>query len=144
MTWSLHLNISNLFFLYLLNTIKTSIRFNHKWPSSGEQQMLREILELTPWHESVSELYRPSDRRLSAKLVQTFADSGCHVVSAMNPYSCNLDFLDWSSYCFFRAAPQLYSWGWVHPVPDPLLLRKSGSTRNRTRTSGSVARNSDR
>jgi hypothetical protein len=31
----------------------------------------------------------------------------------------------------------------VDPVPDPLLLTKSGSARNRTRTSGSVARNSD-
>jgi hypothetical protein len=31
----------------------------------------------------------------------------------------------------------------VDPVKDPLLLRKSGSTENRTRTSGSVARNSD-
>jgi hypothetical protein len=31
----------------------------------------------------------------------------------------------------------------VDPVPDPLLLRKSGRTGNLTRTSGSVARNSD-
>jgi hypothetical protein len=31
----------------------------------------------------------------------------------------------------------------VDPVPDPLLLRNSGSAGNRTRTSGSVARNSD-
>jgi hypothetical protein len=31
----------------------------------------------------------------------------------------------------------------VDSVPDPLLLRKSGSARNRTRTSASVARNSD-
>jgi hypothetical protein len=31
----------------------------------------------------------------------------------------------------------------VDPVPDPLLLRKSGSTRNRPQTSGSVVRNSD-
>jgi hypothetical protein len=31
----------------------------------------------------------------------------------------------------------------VDPVPNPLLLRKSGSARNRTRTSGSVARNSE-
>jgi hypothetical protein len=30
----------------------------------------------TPWPESASELYRPSDRRLSAKLVPTFADRG--------------------------------------------------------------------
>jgi hypothetical protein len=29
------------------------------------------------------------------------------------------------------------------PVPDLLLLRKSGSAGNRTRTSGSAARNSD-
>jgi hypothetical protein len=31
----------------------------------------------------------------------------------------------------------------MDPVPDPILLRKSGSARNRTRTSGSVAKNSD-
>jgi hypothetical protein len=30
----------------------------------------------TPWPESASELYRLSDRRLSAKLVPTFADKG--------------------------------------------------------------------
>jgi hypothetical protein len=29
----------------------------------------------------------------------------------------------------------------VEPVPDPLLLRKSGTVGNRTRTSGSVVRN---
>jgi hypothetical protein len=29
----------------------------------------------------------------------------------------------------------------VDPVPDPLLLRKSGSAVNRTRTYGSAARN---
>jgi hypothetical protein len=28
----------------------------------------------TPWPESANELYRPSDLRLSAKLVRTFAD----------------------------------------------------------------------
>jgi hypothetical protein len=31
----------------------------------------------------------------------------------------------------------------VDPVPNPLLLRKSGSAGNRTRISGSVTRNSD-
>jgi hypothetical protein len=35
----------------------------------------------TPWFESASALYRPSDYLLSAKLVPTFADSGNHVVS---------------------------------------------------------------
>jgi hypothetical protein len=44
---------------------------------------------------------------------------------------------------FFQVSPQLYSRGWVGPVPDPLLLRKSGRVGNQTRTSGSVARNSD-
>jgi hypothetical protein len=31
---------------------------------------------LTQWPESESELYRPGDRRLSAKLVPTLADRG--------------------------------------------------------------------
>jgi hypothetical protein len=39
----------------------------------------------TPWLESVSELRRQSDRRLSEKLVPTF-DTGCHVASVMDPY----------------------------------------------------------
>jgi hypothetical protein len=48
----------------------------------------------TPWPESASELYRPSDRRLSAKLVPTFVDKGCHVVSVTGPYGRILGFLD--------------------------------------------------
>jgi hypothetical protein len=80
--------------------------------------------------ESASELYRPSDRRLSTKLVPTFADIGCHVVSVTDPYGRNLGFLDRRSYFFFQVAPQWYSRGCVHPVPDPLLLRKSGSAGN--------------
>jgi hypothetical protein len=59
------------------------------------------------------------------------------------PYDRNLTFL-YRSRCFvFQVALQLYSRSWVDPVPDILLLRKSGSARNQTRTSGSVARNSD-
>jgi hypothetical protein len=41
--------------------------------------------EQTPWSESASELYRPSDRRLSAKLVPTSADRECLVVSTAGP-----------------------------------------------------------
>jgi hypothetical protein len=78
-----------------------------------------------------------SDCRLSAKLVPTFVDRGCYVVSAANPYGRNLGFLDRSRCGFFQVAPQLYSRGWVHPIPDQLLLRKSGSARNRTQISGS-------
>jgi hypothetical protein len=48
----------------------------------------------TPWSESASELYRPSDRRLSAKWLPTFVDKGCHVVSVTDPYGRILGFLD--------------------------------------------------
>jgi hypothetical protein len=60
-----------------------------------------------------------------------------------DPYCRNLGFLDRIRYSFFLAAPELYSRGWVDPVPDPLLLRISDSVGNRTRASGSVARNCD-
>jgi hypothetical protein len=36
-------------------------------------------------------------------------------------------------YIFTPLTPGVYSRGWVDPVPDPLLLRKSGSAENRTR-----------
>jgi hypothetical protein len=52
----------------------------------------------TPWSESACELYQPNDRRLSAKWLPTFADTGCHVVSMMDPYGRFLDFLDRSRY----------------------------------------------
>jgi hypothetical protein len=48
----------------------------------------------TPWSESASELYLPSDRRMSAKLVPIFADRRCHVVSVTDPYGHIHDFLD--------------------------------------------------
>jgi hypothetical protein len=99
---------------------------------------LSKIILKTPWSESASELYRKSDRSLSAKLVQNFADRGCRVVSATDPHG-----LDRSRYLFYQAVPQLYLRGLVDPVSDPLLLRKYGSAGNRTRTSGYVARNSD-
>jgi hypothetical protein len=41
---------------------------------------------------------------------------------------------------FYQVHPQLYSRGWVDPVPDPLLF--FGSAGNRARASGSVAKNS--
>jgi hypothetical protein len=40
----------------------------------------------TPWLWFASELYRPSDRRLLAKLVPTFADRGCRVISATDSH----------------------------------------------------------
>jgi hypothetical protein len=73
----------------------------------------------TPWPESASELYRPSDRRLSAKLVTTFEDREWHVVKVTNPKSRILGFLDRTRYFNFQVAPQLYSLGWVNPVKTP-------------------------
>jgi hypothetical protein len=47
-----------------------------------------------PWSWSASELYRSSDRRLSAKLVPTLAGRECRVVSATVPHGRILGFLD--------------------------------------------------
>jgi hypothetical protein len=41
-----------------------------------EKVVKQKQTEQTPWPQSASELYRPSDRRLSAKLVPTCADRG--------------------------------------------------------------------
>jgi CBS-domain-containing membrane protein len=60
------------------------------------------ISKQTPWSESTSDIYRPSDRRLSAKLMSTFADRGCHVVSVTDPYGRILGFLDQSRYFSFK------------------------------------------
>jgi hypothetical protein len=64
-----------------------------------------------PWPESASELYRPSDSRLSVKLVPTFEDRERNVVSVIDTYGRILGFLDQSRYFFFQVAPQLYSRG---------------------------------
>jgi hypothetical protein len=67
-------------------------------------------------------------------LVPTFADRGVsRGQRGGSPTVVNLSFLDRSRYVFFQVAPHLSSGGWVDPVPDLLLLWKSGSARNRTR-----------
>jgi hypothetical protein len=83
--------------------------------------------------QSASGPYLTSDLHLSSNLVPTFADRGCHVLRVVNFHGRNLDFLDRSRYYLFHVAPQLTSRGWVNPVLNPLLLRKSGSAGNRTR-----------
>jgi hypothetical protein len=37
-------------------------------------QIKKKLKNKTPWPQSASELYRPSDRRLSAKLMPTFKE----------------------------------------------------------------------
>jgi hypothetical protein len=67
-------------------------------------------------------------------LVPTFAD---RVVSrgqrGGSPTVVNLSFLDRSRYFSFKYLLIYPHNGWVDPVPDPPLLRKSGSAGNRTR-----------
>jgi hypothetical protein len=65
--------------------------------------------EHTPWLESVSELYRTSDRRVLVKLVANLVDREVRTVSAADPYGHNLGLLEQSHYFFFQVAPQLYS-----------------------------------
>jgi hypothetical protein len=88
-------------------------------------------------------VYQLRNHRLSAKLVLTFVGRWRRLVSTTNSCGLIIAFLDRSRYFFFQVAPRLNSRGWVDLVPGQLLVRKSGSARNRTRTSGSVARISD-
>jgi hypothetical protein len=73
--------------------------------------MSRIVIKKTLWPQSASELYRLSDLPLSAKSAPTFADRGCRLVSATDPYARVLGFLDRSSYSFFQVAPQFYPRG---------------------------------
>jgi hypothetical protein len=74
---------------------------------------------------NVREQTIPTERlSLVGEVVPTFADRG--VSCGQRNESPR------SHYYFFQAAPQLYSRGWVDPVPDRLLLRKCGSAGHRT------------
>jgi hypothetical protein len=69
--------VARLYFLPSLLVLALTL-FQQKFPNHLTQKR-----NSGAW--SASELYRPSDRRLSAKLVPTLADRGCRVVSATNP-----------------------------------------------------------
>jgi hypothetical protein len=93
-----------------IRNLQGQISFTLPYPTSVSQN--REIfivtnIKKTLWLESANELYRPSDRRLSEKILPTFADRGYHVVSVTDPYCSILRFLDRSRYFFFQVAPQL-------------------------------------
>jgi hypothetical protein len=69
------------------------IPFSNVWCVRGKTKTKN-----TPWSESASELYQPSDRRLSAKWLPTFEDRGCHVVSVTDSYGRILGLVDRSRY----------------------------------------------
>jgi hypothetical protein len=88
----------------------------------------------TPWL-SVRRPNIPTERPpLQAKLVSTFAVRSCCMASAAIPHFRYSRFSRPETLPFFsQVAPHLSPRGWVGPVPDPLLLRKSGSVWTRTR-----------
>jgi hypothetical protein len=49
-------------------------------------QIVMDILTAFSYFFVIKFAYRPSNRRLSSKLVPTFADRGCRVVSATDPH----------------------------------------------------------
>jgi hypothetical protein len=79
----------------------------------------------TPWPQSASELYRPSHRHLLAKLVPTFADRGCRVVSATDPHGRILGFLD----------PKRLL---IHSSSSSIVLTKLSGPRSRPTTSPKI------
>jgi hypothetical protein len=67
-------------------------------------------------------------------LVPTFLDKGVsRGERGGSPAVVNLSFLDRIRYFSFKELLIHSQKGWVDPVPDPLLLRKSGRSENRTR-----------
>jgi hypothetical protein len=75
-------------------------------------------------NNSVSELYRPRDRLFSAKLVPTFVDRGCHVVSATDPYGHILGFLDRSCYFFLPSSSSVVLMRLSGPHSRPITSQK--------------------
>jgi hypothetical protein len=73
------------------------------------------------------------EQSIPAKLVLTFADRGVYYGQrdgSPRPYS---RFSTPESLIFLSNSSSVVLKGWLDRLPDPLLLRKSGSTENRTR-----------
>jgi hypothetical protein len=68
---------------------------------------IKNVKTKTPGPEPYSELYQPSECGVSANLVPTSEDRGCHVVSVTDLYGRIFDFLNRSRYFIFQVAPQL-------------------------------------
>jgi hypothetical protein len=75
------------------------LKFSHPEKSKGYRKMYYKKNSMV-WVSS--KLYRPNDRRLSAKWLPTFADRGSHVVSVTDPYGHILGFLDRNHYFYIK------------------------------------------
>jgi hypothetical protein len=95
------------------NELNVHNKFKFKTSISNSIE-IRVTKKQTPWPESASELYRPSDSRLSAELLPTFSVKGCRVVHAADSLR---------QYSRFSR-------------PEPLLFLSSSSSIVLTRLSG--------
>jgi hypothetical protein len=86
---------------------------------------------------------RKRGRRLLAKLILTFVSKTVALSAQRIATAINLGSLERSRYFFIHVTPQLSSWSWVDPVPDPLLLRNLVAPGIESGASGSVYRNSE-
>jgi hypothetical protein len=68
----------------------------------------------------------PTDRRLSAKLVPTFADRGCHMVSVTDPYGRILGFLYRSCTYFYNVFSFKWPPLWFSGQRSWLQIQRSG------------------
>jgi hypothetical protein len=69
------------------------------------------MLFKTPWLQSASELYRPSDSRFSANLIPTFVDRECLIVNAKDPHGRIAGFSMPEPLLFLPSSFSLYSRG---------------------------------
>jgi hypothetical protein len=96
---------------------------------TGKKSKQNKLRGLSP----EKELYRPSDRRLSTKLVSTFVGRGLsrgQHNGSLRPYS---RFYRQKPLFFLSSSSTFVLTRLTWPFPDSLLLRKSGSAGNRTR-----------
>jgi hypothetical protein len=103
--------------------------------------------------------YRPSDRRLLTKLVPTFVDRGCRVVSATDPHGPIFGFLDRSRYFVLPSSSSIVLtrlsgprsrptasreiWQWRESNPGPYLWPGTLTTRPQRRSSTTTTNNNN-
>jgi hypothetical protein len=88
----------------LPNTNRFGLKMKYTSPNVSPYLTLFGLDTKKCWEEIITYfpfpkfLYLRQDHRLLAKLMPTFGDRGCHVVSVMNPYCRILGYLDLSRY----------------------------------------------
>jgi hypothetical protein len=75
--------------VHMFPTLCPLLFCTHQWPLLAffpDMNKLIKTKNSVAFSPQVNYTDRPSDRRMSAKLLPTFADRGCRVVSATDPY----------------------------------------------------------